>query len=69
MSDDIKKGKAWVWGVVGAVAGLFLGSIAGPLGAAIGFIVIGVIAFRSSKKNNGAPPAWLWRSKKKDTVK
>ena len=66
--------KAITWGLVGAVAGFMIGGfIAGVLGVnysvayvveVVSGIVVGVLAFTSSKKNNGNPPAWLWRSGK-----
>ncbi len=60
------KGTTWLWIVVGLVAGGWLGMIvAGYVGGAVGAIAIGIAAYRSSKKNNGGPPSWLWRSKKK----
>ncbi|MDD5598754.1 MAG: hypothetical protein PHV82_12475 [Victivallaceae bacterium] len=60
------KGTVWLWTVVGLIAGGWLGMlIAGYIGAAIGAVAISIAAYRSSKKNSGGPPAWLWRSKKK----
>ena len=58
-------GKAIMWGVVALVAGFLLGSfIAGPLVGGLLGVILGICGFVSSKKNNGAPPGWLWRSKK-----
>ena len=60
------KGTIWLWTVIGIAAGTWLGMIiAGYIGGAVGAIAIGIAAYRSSKKNNGGPPSWLWRSKKK----
>ena len=39
----------------------------GLAGGVLGGLAIGTAAFLESKKNNGAPPAWLWRSKKNRT--
>ena len=59
-------GKAIAWGIVGFVAGGWLGMIIqGLIGGVIGGAIAGWLAFSGSKKNNGAPPSWLWRSKKK----
>jgi len=69
------KGTVWLWTVIGAIVGWFLfGFIAGLLGlvdaaayvvGAIGVVVIGFLAHRSSAKNGGSAPSWLCRSKKK----
>ena len=64
-------GKAILWGVIGAVAGGWLGGIiAGAVGlppilcmVVVG-LGIGISAFTSSYRNEGRPPKWLWRSKK-----
>ena len=59
-------GKAIMWGVIALVAGFWLGSIiAGYIVGGVVGIILGICAFTSSKKNNGTPPAWLWRTKKK----
>ena len=69
MSEEVK-GTIWVWTVVGLVAGFILGCVIGGatginvLGGIILSPIVGVLAYRSSKKNNGGPPSWLWRSKK-----
>lgn len=59
-------GKAILWGLIGFVAGGWLGAMLGGylVGGIVG-LVVGIMAFVSSKKNNGAPPSWLWRTKKK----
>lgn len=73
-AEKKETGKAWLWAIVGAVCGYALGSFctglfAGMFGGVvmpldfIGAIVIGVISFRSSKRNNGHAPTWLVRSK------
>lgn len=60
------KGNVWLWTLVGSIAGFLFGSlIMGVLGGAVCFFIIGFLAYRSSKNNNGGPPAWLWRSSKK----
>ena len=60
------KGTIWLWTVIGLIAGGWIGMvIAGYVGGAVGAIAIGISAYRSSKKSNGGPPSWLWRSKKK----
>lgn len=88
MSERIKKGKVWIWGIVGTVVGFCCGGalygVAQGMGLGslhrtnyylsipleiVGAVLVGWLAYSGSKKNNGAPPAWLWRSKKKDTVK
>ena len=77
MSEDQRPGKPLVWGIVGFVIGAYLGLQVGNLvhlwiglplqiiGAVVGGVGVGMLAFTASKKNNGAPPSWLWRSKKK----
>ena len=71
MSEDKAKWTIWLWTGLGAFAGFWLGGIIGGatgigwLGAIILCPVIGFLAYRRSKKNNGGPPSWLWRSKKK----
>lgn len=72
MSEDGKKvkGTIWLWTGIGLVAGIWIGGFAGGLtglGWIPAFIVgplIGFLAYRSSKKNGGGAPGWLWRSKK-----
>jgi hypothetical protein len=60
------KGTVWLWTVIGIGAGAWLGMlVAGYVGAGVGAIAIGLAAYRSSKKNGGGAPSWLWRSKKK----
>ena len=60
------KGSVWLWTIIGIAAGAWLGMIiAGYIGVGVGAIAIGIAAYKSSKKNNGGPPSWLWRSKKK----
>ncbi|MDD5600092.1 MAG: hypothetical protein PHV82_19260 [Victivallaceae bacterium] len=75
MSSEEKKeikGTVWLWTVIGLVAGAWLGMFitglvggTGYSGGIIGAVAIGIAAYRSSKKNGGGPPSWLWRSKKK----
>jgi ammonia channel protein AmtB len=75
------KGTVWLWTGLGLAAGGWLGmniadfiqvlamdatiKILTGISSAVGAIAIGTAAYRSSKKNNGGPPSWLWRSKKK----
>ena len=66
------KGSIWLWTVVGIAAGTCMGmfvagliGITGSVGGGVGAVAIGIAAYRSSKKNGGGPPSWLWRSKKK----
>lgn len=67
--------KALVWGIIGMVAGGWLGGLlVGAIGLpnAVLYIVglaIGILAFVSSYKNEGHPPKWLWRSKGKKEPK
>lgn len=62
------KGTVWVWTVVGVVVGGWIGMmIAGSVTGVIGAAVVGFLAYRSSAKNGGNAPAWLWRSKKKQS--
>lgn len=58
--------KAILWGVVGFVVVTLLiwGFIVSGWPSLVGGAIFGVLAFISSKKNNGAPPSWLWRTKK-----
>ena len=60
------KGNVWLWTVIGIVAGGLLGSVLlGPIGTVLGGVITGILAYRSSYKNGGNAPAWLWKSKKK----
>lgn len=60
------KGNVWLWTVIGIVAGGLLGSVLlGPIGTVLGGVITGILAYRSSSKNGGNAPAWLWKSKKK----
>jgi hypothetical protein len=68
MNEEKQKVKAtvWLWTIIGLGAGAWLGMIiAGYIGGGVGALIIGILAYRSSKKNGGGPPSWLWRSKKK----
>ncbi len=69
-------GKAILWGVIGAVAGGWLGGIiagASGLSPALCIIIvglgIGIAAFVGSYRNEGRPPKWLWRGKKQPDKK
>ena len=68
-----KQGNPLVWGVVGLIAGVVLSfwlldlfdGLADwiyVLGMVAGGLAVGIPAFVSSKKRNGAAPAWLWKS-------
>ena len=60
------KGTVWLCTVIGIVAGGWLGAfLLGPIGAVLGGVITGILAYRSSSKNGGNAPAWLWKSKKK----
>lgn len=58
--------KAILWGVVGFVVTTLLigGLIGNGWPSLVAGAILGVLAFTSSKKNNGAPPSWLWCSRK-----
>ena len=63
--QEVKK-TVWLWTVIGLVVGGWLGMMfAGIIGGVIAGVVIGILAYRSSAKNGGNAPSWLWRSKKK----
>ena len=75
------KGTVWLWTVIGLIAGgclgsCFMGFVDGIfefgcadgvayLSAFAGAGIVGFLAYRSSYKNGGNAPAWLWKSKKK----
>lgn len=65
-SSQTVSGKLWLWTIVGALAGLaicgfvsWLFEINSSLGLVAGTITVGILAYRSSKKNNGNAPTWL----------
>ena len=65
-----------ILGVIGAVAGGWLGGIiagASGLSPALCIIIvglgIGIAAFVGSYRNEGRPPKWLWRGKKQPDKK
>lgn len=60
---QVVKGNVSLWTVIGIVAGGLLGSLLGPLGTVTGGVITGIIAYRSSSRNDGNAPAWLWRTK------
>lgn len=59
------KGTVWLWTLIGGVPGGWLGTMVGDIiGGIIAAIVLAILAYRSSAKNGGAAPSWLWRSKR-----
>ena len=66
------KGTVWVWTIIGAAVGTWFGmaisSMAGInpwLGGVAACALVGILAYRSSAKQGGRAPGWLWRTKKK----